>query len=156
MKYTWAIDEGFTLVVEPITYDDIAPFYSKAHYAGVSMRDTRNTLWLGGKIEGETVSIAALKQFGRRSEKARMKSAYTVAEWRGIGIGTALAETRLDWSLTLGIEHWEVFTDNPAFFLLRGFEHVSENKYVRTSQSEMPITLFDQLPTGPSLLEKET
>ncbi len=155
MKYTWETDEGFTLVIEPITFPELDAFRNVAKRAGLSFKESRNTLWLAGRIDEEIVSFAALVRFGPHLEKARMKAAYTVPEWRGIGVGTAMAETRLDWSLRLGIEYWEVYTEEPSFFLLRGFEPVSGTKYARTDKTRVPIVLFDRPQAGPVLLEKD-
>jgi GNAT superfamily N-acetyltransferase len=156
MKYRWTLAEGFILDVEPIEFGQLTQFRTQAKKAGLSFKVSQNTTWLAGRIDGEIVSFAAIVRFGPHLEKARMKAAYTLPEWRGIGVGTAMAETRLDWSLWLGTEYWEVFTEDPDFFLLRGFQHASGTKYNRTTDSRVPVTLYGQPQAGPVLLERET
>ncbi len=155
MKYRWTLAEDFVLDVEPIEFELLSEFRIRATAAGLAFRPTNNCLWLAGRIDDEIVSFAGLKRMGRRMGKTRLKAAYTLPEWRGLGIGSAMAETRLDWSLLRGLELIEVYTENPSFFLLRGFEPFSRTGYRRTLEGP-PIVLCDQPQARPFLLEKET
>ena len=108
--------------VEPVSYDVVAPFASRAAKEHVALGRTANTEWFAVQNHGEMRGFAALMKIG---SGFRLKGFWVHPDHRGNGIGTALLTTLIGIAEDRCASKVEALALNPRIYETLGFRRAT-------------------------------
>lgn len=117
------------LVVEVVDHSAVVPWTHRAARERVSLKDSHNTTWYWVATQG-CAGLMILKG------KARIKGVFVLKEYRGLGVGTELADELERQAVKAGAAEIEVYAHNPAFYEGRGYEKAGSNQFGVTRLSK--------------------
>lgn len=108
-----------------VEYESIKGFRKLAKKDRVSLSETKNTLWFHIKRDEELMGFCGIFL---AKNKARLKGAWLLPQYRGMGNFDFINDCRLKVVKDYGYEKVEVFTLHRNHYTKRGFNLVRETK----------------------------
>lgn len=103
------------------TFDDVAHLADRAANEGVTVERDPDTEWFGYVApDGRIVAVGGLKQL-QSGRVFRLRGAYTMPEFRGLGIGELLSVSRVNRARDRGAELLETHSKRPDYYLRLGW-----------------------------------
>tara|TARA_B100001142_G_scaffold166671_2_gene166607 strand:- start:1067 stop:1450 length:384 start_codon:yes stop_codon:yes gene_type:complete len=107
-----------TKLLKPSVYEEVSVFKHLGAKERVSISNTQNTLWFIMQIDGELAGCCGLYL---AKAKARLKSVYTLPQYRGQGLGDLATDYRINKAKELNYKQVETLTVNPSYYAKKGF-----------------------------------
>jgi N-acetylglutamate synthase-like GNAT family acetyltransferase len=104
--------------LRPSSYQEVRRYKQLGAKERVSISDTQNTLWFMMELDGEPAGCCGLYLSKAR---ARLKSVYTLPQYRGLGLGGLATDYRIQRAKELGYKEVETLTVNPQYYSKKGF-----------------------------------
>lgn len=123
------------MILQPIPYEQVAPFRSRAARDHVSLSPTATTKWYGAFLDGDSLAGVCGLLIGRTF--ARIRGVWVPRELRGEGIGSAMTEALIE-QAPRGLR-LEVLAYNRAFYEARGFRVVGQPRAGVTRLIREPV-----------------
>lgn len=113
------------LYIVPCSYEDIAHYKSKASKEQVSISPTQHTQWYKIVYEGNDAGVAALMFLKGGGSGARMKGLFIEKRFRGMGIGEAVIDYRINECEKRMEPYIEAFSLHSEFYInKKGFRRL--------------------------------
>ena len=106
------------MMLQEVSYEDVAPYGSLAKRERVAISNTNNTLWFHVHQDNEFVGICGLYT---APKKCRIKGDWFLPQARGKGCGEFITQCRLFIAKELDYTTVEVLTLHPHYYEKKGF-----------------------------------
>lgn len=111
----------------PCTFFDLRDIYLLAKDENVTIDDDPDTIWFAYfDDDGKPLACSGLKRL--TDERWLLRGAYTLREYRGVGLGGSLVHLRVQTAIELGIRELMVHSRHPTYYLARGWQDTGERR----------------------------